>query len=125
MKRFVIAVLVLAAASACNPRESSQPAAGGVALTGAARGAQLINTYGCNVCHTIPGVEGPQGTIGPSLAGVASRPKISNGTVATSEANLTQFIQNPSSLNPQSSMPPNTIPADDVKDIVAYLLTLK
>lgn len=119
-----LVVLVLATA-ACNPRESSQPAAGANAPTGAARGQQLVVTYGCNVCHTIPGIEGPQGTIGPSLAGVASRPMISNGMVQNSETNLAQFIQNPSSLNPQSAMPPNGIPPADVKDIVAFLTSLK
>ena len=89
------------------------------------RGRQLAGQYGCNVCHAIPGVEGPQGSLGPSLAGLASRPEISFGTVQNTPANLAKFIQEPASLNPQSSMPPVGLTAPDAQDITAYLLTLK
>jgi cytochrome c2 len=84
-----------------------------------------VTQYGCNVCHAIPGVEGAQGSLGPSLAGVASRPEISFGTVENTPANLAQFIQNPASLNPQSSMPPLALAGNDAQDITAYLMTLR
>ena len=63
--------------------------------------------------------------LGPSLAGLASRPAISNGAVQNTPANLRQFIQSPASLNPQTSMPPIGMPDADAQDLTAFLLTLK
>jgi cytochrome c len=130
MKRLLFASLSLLVAVACNRQETAQSAQKGTpAATQAAgnvsRGRELANQYGCNVCHMMPGVEGPQGSLGPSLAGLASRPTFSTAAVPNTAANLAQFIQNPASLNPQSSMPPIAIAADDVQDLVAYLQTLK
>jgi cytochrome c len=90
-----------------------------------AQGQKLVAEYGCLVCHAIPGAEGPQGSLGPSLAGLGSRPTLSGGAVQNTPENLVQFIQNPASLNPQSSMPPIGMPAGDANHIAAYLLTLK
>jgi cytochrome c1 len=45
--------------------------------------------------------------------------------VQNTPANLAQFIQNPASLNPQTSMPPISITDDDAQTIAAYLQTLK
>jgi len=89
------------------------------------RGRQLIAQYGCNVCHDIPGIAGPHGSIGPTLQGIASRPMISNGVVQNTPANLAQFIQRPASLNPSTSMPGLDIPAADAKEIASYLGTLR
>jgi cytochrome c len=88
-------------------------------------GRQLASRYGCGVCHVIPGVDGAVGQLGPSLAGVASRPKISLGTVDNTHANLAQFIQDPASRNPQSSMPPMAITDVEAGAIASYLGTLK
>jgi cytochrome c len=123
MKRLLFVFLILVA---CHRAETPQPAAAKSEPIGnAERGQQLVAQYGCNVCHAIPGIEGVQGTLAPSLAGVASRPTISFGKVPNTPANLTQFIQNPASLNPQSSMPPMGLPAPDAQDIAAFLMTLK
>lgn len=117
MKRTVWILLVL---TACR-RDAEAPAP----IGNAARGQQLIAQYGCNVCHSIPNIPGPQGSIGPPLAGVATRPTISTGRVQNTPANLAQFIQNPLALNPASNMPPLAIPPADAQDITAYLVTLK
>ncbi|HEV7239559.1 MAG TPA: c-type cytochrome [Thermoanaerobaculia bacterium] len=126
MKRLALILLLLVAA-ACNRDEASKsPAPAKPAPTGnIERGRALAGQYGCNVCHVMPGIDGPQGSLGPSLAGIASRPAISFGTVQNTPANLTQFIQNPASLNPQSSMPPIGLAEADAKDIAAYLMTLR
>jgi cytochrome c2 len=122
MKRLLF--LLLTIATACNRGETAKSDAP-APVGSAARGPQLAAQYGCNVCHVIPGVAGPQGSLGPSLQGLASRLAISEGAVQNTPANLVQFIQNPASLNPQSSMPPMAIPENDAKDLAAYLLTLK
>ena len=89
------------------------------------RGRQLIGQYSCNVCHAIPGIQGPQGSIGPTLEGVASRPVISGGRVQNTPANLAKFVQNPLALNPVSNMPPLDISDADAEEIARYLGTLK
>lgn len=89
------------------------------------RGRQLISRYGCNVCHTIPGIPGPQGAIGPTLEGVASRPTISNGTAQNTPENLAKFIERPAALNPSTNMPGLDMPAADAQEIAKYLRTLK
>jgi cytochrome c len=129
MKR--VAVLALFTLIACNRSvENAQSirnaAPAGPAVPGnAQRGRELVNQYGCNVCHTVPGVEGPQGSLAPSLAGIGSRPTITLAAVPNSPETMAKFIQNPTSVNPQSSMPPIAVAGNDVQDIVAYLQTLK
>ena len=91
----------------------------------AERGRLLIEQYGCNVCHSIPGIAGAQGSIGPALEGLASRPAISNGNVPNTPENLAKFVQNPASLNPVSNMPGLNMPDADAQAIAAYLRTLK
>jgi mono/diheme cytochrome c family protein len=91
----------------------------------AERGKQLILQHGCNVCHIAPGVGGTQGMLGPTLAGFALRPTISNGTVANTPDNVEKFIMAPASMNPASAMPPLNVNVEDAKDLAAYLRTLK
>ena len=125
MKRLTFLLLV---ALACNraetPRQSTAPAAASTDPK-VAQGRQLVVQYGCTVCHAIPTVEGNHGALGPSLAGVASRPAISYGVVKNTPENLAQYVQNPASLNPQSSMPPIGLSDADADAVAAFLLTLK
>jgi cytochrome c2 len=122
-----LSLLTLLLTLACNRPETpaAQQAPAPAPAGNSERGRQLIAQYACNVCHVVPGTQGPQGRLGPSLAGVASRPAISNGTVRNTPENLRQFITNPSSFNPQSSMPPIPLPDADAQDITAFLSTLR
>ncbi|HYK04920.1 MAG TPA: c-type cytochrome [Thermoanaerobaculia bacterium] len=123
MKRAPVLLLLLTVA--CNREQPAKPQAAAPAASSRADARQLIVQYGCNVCHVIPGIEGAQGSLGPSLAGVASRPMLSEGNVQNTPANLAQFIRNPASLNPQSSMPPIGISDAEAQTIAGYLLTLE
>ena len=118
MRRLAVVLLLL---SACGKREAPAPAVPG----NAERGRSLISQYGCNVCHIIPGISGPQGAIGPSLEGLASRPAIGNGAAPNTHANLAKFIRNPASVNPSSNMPPIALTDADAQDVAAYLVTLR
>jgi cytochrome c2 len=126
VKRLILLILLLAA---CQRAETPQPPSSAPPPPASAgnteSGKQLIARYGCGVCHVIPGVEGAEGMLGPSLEGVASRPAISEGAVQNTPANLAKYIQSPGSLNPQSRMPPMGVNADEAQDITAFLLTLK
>ena len=128
MKRAAVILLLLAACTRSEQKAPTASANGPAAqptLGNADHGRTLLAQYGCNVCHYVPGIEGPGGSLGPSLAGLAARATISNGVVKNTPENLTQYIQNPASLNPQSTMPALGLPAGEANDIAAYLLTLK
>jgi cytochrome c len=123
MKRLALLVILLAA---CNRPPEKPAAVQPPAATGnTERGKALAAQYGCNVCHVIPGVDGPAGSLGPSLQGIGGRPTFSNGVVQNTLANMAVYIQEPAKLNPQSSMPPLGVPPADAQDIAAYLMTLR
>lgn len=114
-------LLLLPFILACHREPAQQP----VATGDAQRGREFITRYGCNVCHVVPGVQGRQGRLGPSLAGVASRPRVSNGTIANTPENMARFLQAPASMNPDSLMPPLNVTPSDAQDLAAYLATLR
>jgi len=105
------------------PANPPQPAPGGGDPT---VGAQLIPLKGCPACHTIPGIPGANGTIGPNLGGVASRTRIAGGVVPNNgPAELKAWIMNPPALKPGTQMPNLGLSDQDATNIVAYLETLK
>ena len=116
MKRLLSLLLLLAA---CNRPEAASPTAGDPN-----RGKQLIEQYGCNACHIVPGVNGPKGMVGPSMEHIASRQIIAM-KLPNTEPNMTAYIQNPQMTDPQNAMPNLGIKPDEARDIVAYLYTLK
>jgi cytochrome c len=92
----------------------------------AAEGAQIIATKPCVGCHTIPGIPGATGTVGPNLAGVASRTRIAGGAVNNAGPDdLKKWILNPPALKPGTLMPNVGLTDDEATKIVAYLETLK
>ncbi|HEX9162295.1 MAG TPA: c-type cytochrome [Thermoanaerobaculia bacterium] len=117
----LIAILLL---TGCEKRyekpESSQATGGGDEQ----HGKQLIQQYGCQSCHTIPGVQGPKGVVGPPLQKMAMRGYIA-GKVPNTPANMIQWLQNPQTIDPGNAMPNLGVTASDAKDITAYLFTLK
>jgi cytochrome c oxidase subunit 2 len=105
------------------------PAAAGAALepgTPAFEGAQIIATKPCTGCHTIPGIPGATGQVGPNLAGVASRTRIAGGAVPnTGPDDLKKWIADPAALKPGTAMPKVPLTDDELNKIVAFLETLK
>jgi cytochrome c len=88
------------------------------------RGIQAIQRYECSHCHTIPGVPGAKGRIGPSLARLASREVIA-GNLPNTPGNLIGWIRDPARMDELASMPNQGVPLTDAKDIAAYLYTLR
>ncbi len=92
----------------------------------AADGQQIIASKPCVGCHTIPGIPGANGTVGPNLAGVASRTKIAGGAVANNGPDdLKGWIMNPPAKKPGTLMPNLGLTDDEATKIVAYLELLK
>ena len=88
------------------------------------RGKQLITQYGCTSCHQIPGIQGPKGSIGPSLQKIALHPFIA-GKVPNTPQNTISWLQNPQASDPASAMPNLGLKPDEARDITAYLFTLR
>jgi len=92
----------------------------------AAEGAALIAAKPCVGCHMIPGIPGANGTVGPNLAGVASRAKIAGGAVSNNGPDdLKKWISNPPAEKPGTLMPNLGLTDDELNKIVAYLELLK
>jgi len=121
MKRFLV-VLVIALCS-CKQQETKQRAiaqAGGDPDAGKA----AIQQYGCGSCHTIPGVHGADGLVGPSLEKVASRNYI-GGVLPNNGTNIVRWILDPPSIDDKTAMPNVHVSTNDARNIATYLYTLK
>ena len=88
------------------------------------RGKDIIRRYGCSTCHTIPGVEGARGQVGPSLEGIASRAYLA-GKLPNTPENMIKWIREPQEVQPGTAMPELGVTEQDGKDIAAYLYTLQ
>ena len=116
------------AKAAAQLRPAEPKAAAGASTAAASSGgddAAAIQKGICWTCHIIPGVDNAKGTIGPSLKGIASRPKIV-GVLPMSKANLRKWLDDPQAVKPGTVMPPAAALSPAEKDLVVdYLLTLK
>ncbi len=89
-----------------------------------ARGKAVIRRYGCAACHSIPGIAGANGQVGPPLDGIASRTHLAGQRPNTPD-NLIRWIRDPQSIQPGTAMPELGVTEQDGKDIAAYLYTLR
>jgi cytochrome c551/c552 len=97
-----------------------------IAMTGGNphRGKDAINYYGCASCHTIPGIRGADGLVGPPLDRIASRGYI-GGVLRNTPANMLRWLQNPPAVDDKTAMPNLHMTDADAKDIACYLYTLQ
>jgi len=117
-------VLVLFALVGCG-RESRLDQQAGLLTGGNAHAGKIaIRRYGCYTCHTIPGIDGARGLVGPPLTQVGSRYVIA-GELPNTAANLERWIQHPRQVEPHTLMPEMGVTDQDSRDIAAYLYTLR
>ena len=122
----------LALMAACAVAHSSNPlssSASQARLTELAegdpvRGWQALQAYGCNTCHTIPGVPGADALVGPPLDDWAGRGYIA-GSLTNTPANLVMWIQSPQEIEPGTAMPDMAVSETDAWNMAAYLFTLQ
>lgn len=115
LRRAVLAAVVFQL-SACVPTDDTGPA-------GAARasaGEQAIRKHGCGTCHVIPGIDGANGNVGPSLAGVGRHVYLA-GRLPNTPENLAQWIVSPQRFNPATAMPDMQVSLPDARAIAAFL----
>lgn len=115
MKR--IGLLLFVAITACR-RETPQSDAGD-----ARRGRALMSVYGCNACHTIPGVPG-EARVGPSLEKMARRAYIA-GRLPNIPQHMIDWLRAPQSIDRGNAMPNLGVTERDARDMTAYLFTLR
>jgi len=85
------------------------------------RGARLITTYGCGSCHTVAGVRGADGMVGPPLTDVGKRTYLA-GELPTGAQTMQRWIRSPQSVEPGTAMPDLGVTAQDARDLAAFLL---
>ena len=113
--------VLLLAPSACSTVSPTPPTE--VPNGDPGRGQELISRYGCGSCHTVPGVKGAGGLVGPPLTRFGSRSYIA-GELVNSGPNLQHWVMDPQAVEPGTAMPDLGVNATDAQDIAAYLFTL-
>ncbi len=88
------------------------------------RGQGALLAYGCESCHTIPGIAGTRATVGPPLTDFA-RKRFIAGKLANKPENLIKWIMDPQSVQPGSAMPNLDVSEEAARDIASYLYTIK
>lgn len=116
-----IAAVALATA-ACPAVDVRRPEEAGDDVS-VQRGEELITTYGCGTCHTIPGIRGADALVGPPLTHFSERTYIA-GSLTNTPENLAHWIANPQEVEPNTAMPDLGVPLDQAEDIAAYLHSL-
>ncbi len=122
---FLVLLTLLLSAIACSKGKAAVYKTA-VELTGGDphKGRDTIRKYGCNACHTIPGIPGADALVGPPLTKVGSRAYIA-GELPNTPANLMRWIQKPQEIEPHTAMPNMGVSEADSRDIAAYLYTLR
>lgn len=122
LRQIAALVVVIASVAACHRMSDAEASE----LTGGtpARGAEAIRKYGCESCHSIPGIAGANALVGPPLSGIASRSFIA-GVLANNPDNMITWIRNPPAVDNKTAMPNMGVTEKDARDISAYLYTLR
>ena len=113
-------MVALAAGCRANPKKEAARLTGG----DPDRGVERIGYYGCGACHTIPGIQGADATVGPTLDHIAVREYL-GGHLANTPANMIKWIQKPQEINKDTAMPEMGVTDQDARDIAAHLYTLR
>lgn len=90
----------------------------------AAAGKQFFLQATCQQCHTVEGTPA-KARIGPDLTHFARRKEIGAGVIENSTENLALWLKNPQALKPGCKMPDFKLNEEHLKQLVAYLETLK
>ena len=99
-------------------QQTAAPA--GAATGSAAAGEAVFLSSTCVGCHAIQGTPA-DARVGPDLTHLADRSTLLAGTVPNTERNLARVILDPQSVKPGVAMPPTTLTADELQDLLTYL----
>ncbi|MBM2826135.1 MAG: Cytochrome c oxidase, subunit [Dehalococcoidia bacterium] len=112
--------------AATTAAPATTPAAAAPSAGDAAKGKELVTAKGCIACHTIQGVPGAAGTIGPELTKIAGKATFVPGVnLAFNDENLKKWLTNPPAVKPGTAMPNLALSAVEIDNLIAYIKTLK
>ena len=100
-------------------RQPASPPSGG----DVAAGEQVFARSACALCHAVRGTAAG-GAVGPDLTHVASRRTLA-GRFPNRTGELTAWIADPQTLKPGVAMPAVPLGPDELRQVVAYLQTLR
>ena len=118
----ILALLLPIVLGACN--DADVPAGQRVIAGNAEAGRAIIAEVECGICHTIPGVAGANGIVGPPLEEFGRRQFIA-GVLPNQPAVLVRWVREAPSLAPQTGMPNMPLDEQQARDVAAYLYTLR
>lgn len=84
-------------------------------------GRQLIRDHGCGSCHSIRGVLGARGRVGPPLDDFGERTFVA-GTLPNTPANVAKWLLDPPRIRPGTAMPTFDLEPMEADAIAAFLL---
>ncbi len=120
----VVALLAAAGFTACTGGRDTgvryHVTTGGLAK----RGEAVIADKNCGSCHTIPGISGAKGVVGPPLMFFGRRTYIA-GQLPNQPDNLVRWIRSPQSVEPDTAMPNLGLTEQQARDVAAYLYQLR
>lgn len=117
---FIALVLLAAAGSALYAKRKSLDEIASLTASDPSRAPKLIRANGCAGCHTIPGIVGAHGVVGPDLDQIAKQTYI-GGVLSNTPDNLALWIRAARDVDPNTAMPSTRISEQDSRDIAAYL----
>jgi cytochrome c2 len=124
MRSLLFALFAIALLAACDPaRKDRIDEIRRTTRGDPSRGHDAIRNYGCQSCHTIPGVQDAKALVGPPLEHWSKRVYIAGETPNTPE-NLKKWLQHPTKIEPKTAMPEMGVTDQDSADIAAYLYSL-
>jgi cytochrome c len=88
------------------------------------KGKSDMRQHGCSSCHTIPGVPGAKGLVGPPLSQMASRVYI-GGVLKNTPDNMVRWLKDPPGVDPMTAMPNLHLSERDARDLASFIYTLK
>lgn len=124
MRRALVVLMAAALAGACRDSRYHDEAVAQMVGGNPDRGPALMRSYGCGTCHTIAGVSGANGLVGPPLTGIAQRAYIA-GVLPNAPENMVRWIENPKAVDSLTAMPVLGVSPADARDMAAYLYTLR
>lgn len=120
----IFAIAVLASLAGCTGGLIAMPTYAPNTGGDASHGRQVISDYGCGSCHTIPGIHGARGVVGPPLFFMGRRTMIA-GQLPNTPDNIVKWIKDPKSVEPGTAMPTLGLTDQQARDAAAYLYTLR
>ena len=102
-----------------------QPPAAEPALADAQRGRDVfLGAGGCASCHTVRGIAAT-GTMGPDLTHVAGRASLGAAAVPNTPGERARWVSDPHTIKRGVAMPAPEISGEQLRDLLAYLDTLR